>query len=184
MRKFSDKEIIEGIFLHHSYILEYVYKKNYPVIRRLIRRNSGNDEDAKDVLQDAIIVIYRKIKKNDLNLNCSLGTYIYAVCRNIWLKKLRSDVLKSNWVMIDNEENFDLPDEVNDNYEEYEKYKIYQENFRRLNNNCKRILSLYLAKTPVKKISEITGYTEKYVRNMKLNCKKKLIENIKNNLNN
>lgn len=59
-----------------------------PKVEELIRKNSGKRSDAKDVFQDALVIFHQKVK-NDLQLTSSIGTYIYGVCRNLWMDELR-----------------------------------------------------------------------------------------------
>ena len=66
------------------------------MVLQFILNNNGNEDDAKDVYQEGIIVLYNKIKGGDFELSSKLKTYIYSVCRRIWLKKLSQQSRKSN----------------------------------------------------------------------------------------
>lgn len=59
------------------------------MIISLVIKNNGNEEDAVDVLQDALIVLYQKMQLGTFELNVKLTTYLYGVARNIWYNKLR-----------------------------------------------------------------------------------------------
>ena len=58
---YIEESLLEGIRLHDSDTLEYIYKKFYPSVKAFVNSNSGNDDDARDIFQEAIIVIYRKV---------------------------------------------------------------------------------------------------------------------------
>ena len=58
------------------------------MVLQMILNNNGNDADAKDVFQEGVIVLYNKVKTGEFELTSKLKTYIYSVCRRIWLKKL------------------------------------------------------------------------------------------------
>ena len=59
--------------------------------------------------------------------------------------------------------------------EEQDKYRLFQQHFLRLSEDCKKILQLFLAKTSLKEIAEIMGFkTEKYAKTRKFMCKEKL----------
>ena len=64
MTKFNAEEIIKGIRQHDKLVLQYVYITFYQFIKFFVNRNSGNDDDAEDVYQDAIIIIYKKDRGN------------------------------------------------------------------------------------------------------------------------
>ncbi len=58
------------------------------MVLQMVLGNNGNEADAKDVYQESIIILYNKVKAGDFELTSKLKTYIYSVCRRIWLKKL------------------------------------------------------------------------------------------------
>ncbi|BDS13309.1 RNA polymerase sigma factor [Aureispira anguillae] len=69
--------------------------QSFPMIRKLICNNGGNDADAQDVFQDALLVLYRNAQKMDFELTCAPGTYLYSVARFLWkdtLKKRNKEV--------------------------------------------------------------------------------------------
>ena len=51
------------------------------MIYSLVIKNSGNEDDAIDVLQDALIVLYEKVQLGTFELTVKLTTYIYGVSR-------------------------------------------------------------------------------------------------------
>ncbi|MEO6149191.1 MAG: sigma-70 family RNA polymerase sigma factor [Mucilaginibacter sp.] len=84
----SDSEAILGILNNSESILKRLYLAYFPMVMQLIINNNGNEDDAKDVYQEAIIVLYNKIKSGDFELSSKLKTYIYSVSRRLWLKRL------------------------------------------------------------------------------------------------
>ncbi len=61
--------MISGIRNHNSAILEHVYDTYFPIIEGYIIHNQGNREQAKDVFQDAMIMVYNRIKSDELESN-------------------------------------------------------------------------------------------------------------------
>src|SRR5690606_25205582 len=89
MTVYSDEQILKGILRHDNLILQHVYKQYYYNINYYIRKNQGSEDDASDIFQEAIIIIYRKIKENDLVFEkSSFKGYLFTVCRLLWLKQL------------------------------------------------------------------------------------------------
>jgi RNA polymerase sigma factor (sigma-70 family) len=84
----TDSEDILGILNNSPDTLKRIYKVYFPMILQMVLNNNGNEEDAKDVYQESIIVLYNKVKAGDFELTSKLKTYIYSVCRRLWLKKL------------------------------------------------------------------------------------------------
>lgn len=87
--KYKDRNtLIEGIRNQDKKTLQFIYAKYFPTIKRFIIDNQGSEQDAKDVFQEAIIIIYRKIKDGTFDLSSTFKTYLYSVCRFIWVKQL------------------------------------------------------------------------------------------------
>ncbi len=180
MTRFNAEEIIKGIRQHDRLVLQYVYKTYFQFIKFFVNRNSSNDDDAEDVYQHAIIIIYKKAKKEDFKINCLFKTYLYSVCRILWLKELEKKKIKIEkyW---DNEDYIDLSDDILTIIEKNERYKLYQSHFLRLEEDCQKVLRLSLNKVPLKKIAQIMGYKSKdYAKKRKFKCKEKLMYSIKN----
>lgn len=177
----SDDELIEGIRNHDNDVLRYIYKKYFEIIRNFVRKNNGNDEDAQDVFQEAIIVLYKKIKNEELVLTCNFGTFIFSICKLLWLKQLEKRRIRGE--EYPDEDLNELTSIVGTNYESNDEYKLFQLHFSRMSKDCQKVLRLFLEKVPLKEIAEIMGYkTEQYAKKRKFECKEKLIERIKNDL--
>ena len=61
MIRYSDEAIIEGLRLRKENIIKFVYREFFPMARHLIVHNSGTDQDAEDVFQDALVIVYKRI---------------------------------------------------------------------------------------------------------------------------
>ena len=180
-KEYTSEQILEGIKQHDMYILNFLYKEYYGDIQRLIYRNHGKKEDAKDVFQESIIVIFRQIEQKDLTLSCSFKTYLYSVCRNIWLKQLERKNLAYNYKQEKLEHSVEWDEEMETLADQNEKYALFQKHFQRLTENCKKILKHSLEGLSVKKIAELMGYTsENYTKKRKFQCKENLISRIQN----
>jgi len=84
----TDSEVILGILNNSESALKRLYVAYFPMVLQLIINNNGNEDDAKDIYQEAIIVLYNKVKAGDFELSSKLKTYIYSICRRLWLKRL------------------------------------------------------------------------------------------------
>jgi RNA polymerase sigma factor (sigma-70 family) len=72
-------------------VLVGLYKANYPMVRNYIIKNSGSSEDAEDLLQDALVVLWHNVRKPDFVLSSKVSTYLMAVVKNLWLKQLNKN---------------------------------------------------------------------------------------------
>jgi RNA polymerase sigma factor (sigma-70 family) len=87
----TDEQVLQGLKENDNRAWSVMLndKDLRKMIFSLVIKNSGNEEDAIDVLQDALIVLYEKVQLGTFELTVKLSTYIYGVSRNIWYNKLR-----------------------------------------------------------------------------------------------
>lgn len=181
MTFFTDETIVDGLKKRDNGIIRYIYKEYYPTIKFLITTNSGTETDAEDVFQDALVVLYRKIAKENLLLTSSFKTFLYSICRNLWLQRLDRRVFSNEFLEM--EDLSELHDSLHFEQpeEEQEKYRLFQQHFLLLSPDCQKVLKLFMGKTSLKEIAEIMGFkTEKYAKTRKFMCKEKLKNSIIN----
>lgn len=67
-----------------------LYKKYFGYTRKFVLENKGNLEDAEDVFQDALIILYEKLYDDHFKAYTCLANYVTGISKNLWLKKLRN----------------------------------------------------------------------------------------------
>lgn len=179
MSRFSPEEIVDGLRRRDNRVLRYIYKSYFPAIAKLVLSNSGNEDDAKDIFQEALIVVFRNIReKPDIELGSNPQTYLYSIARLLWLQHLRNSnrskrILKENHPYID----FEDPQPFN---EEDLRYSLYQKAFRQLPEDCQTIIRMTNDGKTQKEIGDYLGFKgEKYIKRRKHFCKEFLIRKIK-----
>lgn len=184
MIDYSNLDILNGILRNDTIVLQHIYKNYYSKINFFVKKNSGDDDDANDIFQEAIIIIYRKLKANELVLDCTFETYLYSVCRYLWLKQLERRKLEKEKIKDNHEYNEDIYDDGLEKVVDLnERYSLYQRHFTNLGKDCQKILQLYFDKVPLKNIAQIMGFkSEKYAKKRKFKCKEYLIKSIKQDL--
>ncbi len=179
---YSDEQILKGILRHDNLILQYIYKQYYYNINYFIRKNHGSEDDASDIFQEAIIIIYRKIKENDLVFEkSSFKGYLFSVCRFLWLKQLEKRRIEKEKLIDSLPFQEDLYDDnLNELAEKNERYGLYQKHFGALSSDCQKLLQLFFEKVSLKDIAKVMGFkSEKYAKKRKFKCKELLISRIK-----
>ncbi len=178
-KKYSNEELIKGIAKNNTEVLDYIYKENYKIVRHLIVTNNGNDEDAKDIFQESLVVLFRKVREKDFKLTSSLSTFIYSVARLMWLKELNSRkerVELSDSTINSISKELEVIEIINRN----EKLKLFREKFEELSKDCKKVLRMFLNNIPIKEITEIMGYSsDQHTKNRRFRCKKTLVSKIR-----
>jgi RNA polymerase sigma factor (sigma-70 family) len=81
--------------------LTQLYKQTFPMVLHYVKRNSGTEQDAKDLFQDALIIFYEKAVSGQLTLTASASTYLVSICRKRWLRELYQ---RSHWESTEGQE--------------------------------------------------------------------------------
>lgn len=156
----EDQELINGIAEGATESLRAVYKDNFPLVLQFILKNSGNEEDAKDVFQEAIIVLYDKINKGDFKLSSRLQTYIFSVGRFIWLKKLNSKERSTITIHQELEETLAVEDDLEESQAKEMQFHLMEESLSLLGEPCKTIITdFYIHDLSMLEICAKFGYT-------------------------
>ncbi|NVK85044.1 MAG: RNA polymerase sigma factor [Cytophagia bacterium] len=174
-KSLDDDALIQGIRKGRKRTLLHIYKKYYPDIRSHILKNSGSENDAQDVFQDAMMAIFQNITNKDFELTCQYKTYLHAVSSNIWRKKLRNSKDKD---FIEYEDASHLAqEEIDDAVLTLERYQFYQEKFKELSEKCQQILKMYLSGVHMKNIAEHFGFASvSQTQKTKSTCNENLIK--------
>lgn len=181
MKRFSDEEIILGLRRRDNHVIQYIYKENFQSISRMVLNNNGSEDDAEDIFQETLIIIFKRLRDNDdFELASTFNTYIYSVGRLLWLKKLRDtsriNVTELNLEMEEFLE-FKEPPPVED---KDLRFAVYQRNLKLIPEDCQKILTLTAQDMPAKDIAEKLGYkSDTYVRKRRHFCKEFLVNRIK-----
>jgi RNA polymerase sigma factor (sigma-70 family) len=168
----KDSEILARIRQGDEGALDYLYKKNYKMMTKMVINNSGTEDEAKDIYQDALIVFWQKAVSGNLVLSSKISTFIYSICQNLWRKELeRKSKLSS--------EEKDSP-EIND-VDRRERIEIINTSINNLGETCRKILTYYyFDNLSMNDIAEKMGFANAdTAKTKKYKCKKELDELIK-----
>ncbi|MCF8380474.1 MAG: sigma-70 family RNA polymerase sigma factor [Bacteroidales bacterium] len=178
MKSYKDQEILDGIRSHDHNVLNYIYAETLPVIENMIINSGGSLTHAKDVFQDAMIVVYRKIDNEGLSLHCKFTTYMYSVCRNLWLQELKyGDRALTN--SIRNYEKVSEPEDASEYKNEM--YEVFDDHIKDLSPDCQKILRLHFENCSIDEIMEAMEYKNThYTIDRKYRCKQSLVKRIIN----
>ena len=155
----QEKALLEGLAANETDAIETIYRENYLIIQSFIVKNNGYPEDAKDIFQEAMIVLFEKAKLDSFVLSCQIKTYLYSVCKRLWLKRLQQ---QSKYYPA-----FELLKEtvqVEDEIEAHEKlntdFNLMENALNKIGEPCKSILeAYYIQKKSMPEIADAFGYT-------------------------
>lgn len=178
---YTDEALIAGLNRQDTVIIKYIYKQFYQQIKSFVVSNTGAIMDAEDVFQDALVIIYKKITSGNFKLECSFSTFLYSVCKNLWLQRLTRQKFSNEFKASVNPHQWHDTNESEETVDEFEKYKLFQQHFLKLKEDDQKVLKLFISKVSLKEIARIMGYkSEKYAKTRKYICKEKLKNSIMN----
>lgn len=171
----TDEAIIEGIRRSDERALAHLYKLYFPMVAHLVMSNSGTDDEAKDIYQEGVIVFYEKIRDNSLELTCQIKTYLYSVCRRLWLKRLGE---KGRYLtrLDDSEGVVPVEEETNQHEEQERQFGVMGDSLQQLGEPCRSLLeAFYIRLQNMQDITEQFGYTNSdTTKNQKYKCLQRL----------
>src|ERR1700756_864038 len=85
----SDDKIIELIRKGDTDKAFLTLYKHFPMMRKMILSKGGKKEDAEDIYQEALIILYRKVNEPQFKLSSKISTYLYSICRFLWKDELK-----------------------------------------------------------------------------------------------
>jgi RNA polymerase sigma factor (sigma-70 family) len=95
MQTISDSALLNQLKSEDNASFGVLYTFYFPSMAAYIINNGGSNEDAEDIFQESIIALLQKLRETDFVLTSSLKTYLFAIARNLWLKRLRDYKLKT-----------------------------------------------------------------------------------------
>jgi RNA polymerase sigma factor (sigma-70 family) len=167
----NEQILLQGLVNNDSKAIESIYKDNYNMIQAFILNNNGSYDDARDIFQEAMITLYEKAKSESFVLTCQIKTYIYSICRRLWLKRLQQ-----MGKYISAGESLEETILVEEDLEIHEKrnaeFAIMERAMGSLGEPCKSLLdAYYIQKKGMTEIASEFGYTNAdNAKNQKYKC--------------
>jgi RNA polymerase sigma factor (sigma-70 family) len=172
----TDDALIAAIRSGDERALAHLYRLHWPMVSHFVLQNSGSEDDAQDVYQEGVMVFYEKVRDNSLELSCQIKTYLYAVCRRLWLKRLTS---KSRFGvrLLDDEEhgaylNTGAEEDLLAAEEQDRRFATMGEALNHLGEPCRSLLEgFYLLDKSMQDLTAEFGYTNAdNAKNQKYKC--------------
>ena len=160
MRPESNEQLLlRGLANNDSKATETIYKENFRMVQAFILNNNGTYDDARDIFQEAMITLYDKAKSDSFVLTSQIKTYLYSVCRRLWLKRLQQMgryIAQSEAL----EETVAVEDDIELHEKKNADFAIMDRALNSLGEPCKSLLeSFYLQKKGMTEIAADFGYT-------------------------
>ncbi|WP_462253766.1 RNA polymerase sigma factor [Ferruginibacter sp.] len=155
----EEKLILKGLAANDKQAIETIYRGNFAMVQSFILNNSGSQDDARDIFQEAMIVLFEKSRLDSFELSSQLKTYIYSVCRRLWLKRLNQMQRYSG--SLDNvEETVQVEEDLETHEKRNADFTLMETAMSKIGEPCKSLLdAYYIQKKHMQEIAADFGYT-------------------------
>ena len=142
-----DHQYIEALRQNDPRGIRKIYDLYSSQAIRWVTNNNGTTDDAKDVFQEALIVLYEKASDPAFVLTCPLGALLHVLWSRKWIDRIRSKN-KESVVRKSEERRYDLEvaDDVlvvaEDALAQTKEQERLSKAFEQLSELCRRMLSM------------------------------------------
>ncbi len=167
----NEQALLKGLAQNDSKAVEALYKSHFTMIQHFVLNNNGSFDDARDLFQEAMITLYEKVQSDSFVLSCQIKTYLFSICKNLWLKRLKQ---MGNYSAPLSTEEESIA--VDADLEEFQKkdaaFSIMNRALNSLGEPCKSLLEgYYLNKKGMQELADDFGYTNAdNAKNQKYKC--------------
>lgn len=178
----SDQELLNGILKGDREMIRNVYRLIYPSVEGIVLSLYGSKDDAHDIFQESLLVIYSKLIENKFELKSSLKTYMCALAKNMTWGILRKR--KKNFRIDFNEPSHKIAETLFEDeslsYDlEEEKTRLYEKHFELLQLDCQKLLKYFFLDLHVKQITFLMRFnSDSYTKSRRGKCKEFLMKSI------
>lgn len=187
MLEYTTKEIVQGISKNENIIVQYVYDKFFTDILIIVENYGGNRDDAFDVFQDAMIILYEEIKSENSKEIMNFKSYFATLCKFTWFNTNRKD--RYNGYKYVSTDEF-LPEiefrKVSiiwaEKLEKEKRVRIFISSFIEMKSKCQMIIRMVAYGWKTEDIAENLGMALSYAYKRRKLCIQTLIKLVKQKL--
>jgi len=167
----NEQALLKGLAQNDSKAVEALYKSHFTMIQHFVLNNNGSFDDARDLFQEAMITLYEKVQSDSFVLSCQIKTYLFSICKNLWLKRLQQ-MGKYSAPLSTEEESIAVEADLEEFQKKDAAFSIMNRALNSLGEPCKSLLEgYYLNKKGMQELADDFGYTNAdNAKNQKYKC--------------
>lgn len=175
----QDQKYIDGLAQNNSFVIQAIYDKFTPKVIGYVCKNNGDREQAEDLIQEVLLVIYDQAKTKKLQLTCPFDAYFFLLCKRKWLNILKKTSLQEVTI---NEETVSANEPLQEPVLETETFatrqSLYEHMFQKIGATCKELLTKSFELDSMAEVAKVLNVTYGYARKKKSLCIGKLTKMI------
>ena len=167
----NEQALLKGLAQNDSKAVEALYKNHFAMIQHFVLNNNGSFDDARDLFQEAMITLYEKVQSDSFVLSCQIKTYLFSICKNLWLKRLQQ-MSKYSAPLSTEEESIAVEADLEAFQKKDAAFSMMNRALNSLGEPCKSLLEgYYLNKKGMQELADDFGYTNAdNAKNQKYKC--------------
>lgn len=176
--KYTAEAILAGVSAQDPAIFRYLYRTHGKMISGHVIKNSGSEEDAREMIQIVMLEFWNAIREGRYQEQGKMDQYIYQLTANNWRYELRrrrnhpqsglEQVLMTE--MADESEESTAAAIVKDQY-----LNAIHQALGKLETTCREIIQLYhLQEVNLQEVAQRLQYDYNNLRKRIFDCRKKL----------
>ena len=165
---------LSGLLRNDPAILRALYTDHFPAVRHFVLQNSGTVDDAQDVFQESLMVLWLTVKEGRFKVgpDGEAGGFLFRVAKNKWLDTVRSAAHRHMKVVPDDRIHAE-PVEGDDGIDE--RIVRLRGVYDKLDDKCRAVLDqFYFERKDLATIAANMGVEEESIRTIKYRCMMKL----------
>ena len=175
----DNTKALNALLENNTKVIGIMYEKIFPKVKKFVIQNKGQQVDAEDIFQKALLQITVRYRSEPFEIRSSFEAYVFTACKNLWRRELNK-----NKTRVTEDAIMELHHEERDmalaTFEQ-ERWELFAEKLEAISENCKKILKLFFAKVSYERIVKEMGYTSETVARQRVfKCKAKLTQTIIN----
>ena len=180
LKPHKDHKYIEALLNNDSRILGELYQKFTPKIIAYVKKNSGDEAQANDLVQEVLVTIFHQAKDTGFILTCPFDAYFFLLCKRKWLNLLKKKSINKVTIEDDYLSISDKQEEQANDTERYElQNSLFETKFQELGEKCKELLKMSFTIKSMEKVAEALAISYGYARKKKSQCMSQLTKLIK-----
>ncbi|PQJ09823.1 RNA polymerase subunit sigma-70 [Flavipsychrobacter stenotrophus] len=161
----NDQQLLRALAKGERVATEQIYKQQFPIINSWLIKNGGSTDDAADLFQEAMVVLFSKVQNEDFALTCAIGTYLFSISKHLWYKRLQQQQ-KGPGRLYDNTEDdgaevgIAYEEDINVHHEREVHFNQLDTALDQIGEPCRSLLKAYYHKDKsMQEIAADFGYT-------------------------
>ena len=171
----DDARVLDMIRNGDEKALVLLYESNRKMVSAFIARNNGTHDDYEDMLQEALIVLWERVRAGRFEYSSKLSTFLFGTVKNIWLRRL-AKAKREIPTDLQSDDQADPTGSVLDTMIENEETAAVRNALEKIGEQCKKLLLLfYWEECSMEEIAGKLGFANaETVKSKKYQCKKSL----------